>query len=116
MRQHVARAKAGKAEGRTYGEGHPTLLRHIAHSEMPVSELDDTRLAREAQVIISAGVHTTARCLEYTAYHLIEDEKIRFQLQRELEPIMAGYPEKIPSVSQLEKLPYLSGVVKEGLR
>ncbi|CAF9935225.1 MAG: hypothetical protein HETSPECPRED_009704 [Heterodermia speciosa] len=116
MRQHVARAKAGKAEGRTYGEGHPTLLRHIAHSEMPVSELDDTRLAREAQVIISAGVHTTSRCLEYIAYHLIEDEKIRFQLQRELEPIMAGYPEKVPSVSQLEKLPYLSGVVKEGLR
>ena len=115
MRQHAAKAKAGKANG-TDGTARPTLLRHIAHSDMPVSELGEARLACEAQVVISAGVHTTSRTLEYIAYHLIANDKFRSQLQKELEPIMVGFPEEMPSVSQLEKLPYLSGVVKEGLR
>ena len=115
MRQHAVKAKAAKADG-TDGDARPTLLRHIAHSDMPESELGELRLAREAQVMITGGVHTTSRSLEYIAYHLIANRKIRLELQRELEPVMAGFPEEIPSLSHLEKLPYLSGVVKEGLR
>ena len=115
MRQHAAKAKAEKANG-TDGDARTTLLRHIAHSDLPESELSDTRLAREAQVMLSGGVTTTSRTLEYIAYHLIADKEIRTELHKELEPIMGHFPETLPSISQLEKLPYLSGVIKEGLR
>ncbi|KAG6986408.1 fusicoccadiene C-8 hydroxylase [Physcia stellaris] len=115
MRHHAAKAKAEKADG-TDSNARTTLLRHLAHSDLPESELGETRLAREAQVLLGAGVATTSRALEYIAYHLIADKEIRFELHKELERIMADFPEKLPPLSQLEKLPYLSGVVKEGLR
>ena len=76
MRQHAIKAKAEKAD-RSDGNARPTLLRHIAHSDMPESELHESRLAREAQVIITASVHTTSRSLEYIAYQLIANEHIR---------------------------------------
>ena len=115
FRNHAAKAKAEKAIG-IDGNARQTLFRHIAHSDMPPSELDDSRLAREAQVIIWAGVHTTSRTLEYITYHLITSEDIRTALQKELEPVMAAFPQEVPSMSQLDKLPYLTGVIKEGLR
>ena len=115
MRQDAARAKDEKAAG-TDGNARPTLLRHLVHSNMPESELHVNRIARETQLLISAGVHTTTRSLEYISYHIISNEQIRFDLQKELKPVMAGYPKVLPSLSQLEKLPYLSSLIKEGLR
>ena len=115
MREDAERAKAEKAAG-TDGNARPTLLRHLAHSDMPASELHVNRLARETILIISGGVHTTSRSMEYLAYQIIANEQIRFNLQKELEPVMAGFPQVVPSVSQLEKLPYLSAVINEGLR
>ena len=115
MQQHAKKAKAENKDG-TDGGRRPTLLRHIAHSDMPVSELHEKRIAKEAFVILSAGVHTTARTLEFIVYHIIENEEFKFSLQKELEPVMIDFPQNIPSLTQLEGLPYLSGLIKEGHR
>ena len=115
MQQHAAKAKVEKADG-TAGDARLTLLRHMAHSDMPVSELHEKRLAKEAFAVISAGIHTTSRTLEFITYHVMRNDQFKLRLQRELEPVMAGFPQNMPSVSELEKLPYLSGVIKEGLR
>lgn len=63
-----------------------------------------------------AGSLTTASVLRFISYQLIANERIRSSLKEELGPVMVGYPEAIPSWSQLEQLPYLCGVIKEGLR
>ena len=115
MQQHAIRAKAQKADG-TDGGGRPNLLRHLAHSDMPLSELHEKRLAKEAFTVLSAGVHTTARTLEFISYHIIKNQLFKLDLQKELEPIMADYPQTLPSVSQLEALPYLSALIKESHR
>lgn len=48
-------------------------------------------------------------------YYVLADERIRTRLQEELRESMLGYPEKIPAWSELEKLPFLQAIIKEGL-
>lgn len=38
------------------------------------------------------------------------------RLRDELKPVMEGYPQKKPSLTELEQLPYLGAVIKESLR
>lgn len=114
-RKYVANAKRNKANGSDIS-ARPTVIRHLINCKLPLSELHDDRLCQEVQSIIGAGSFTPASTLTFISYQLIANERIRSTLKQELGPIMIGYPKKIPSWSQLEQLPYLCGVIKEGLR
>ena len=114
-RQHIAKAKSDKEKGIDVNS-RPTLFRHIVNSEMPESELHEDRLTQEGQTIIGAGTISTARALDFMSYHIIANERIRTTLKEELVDIMAGYPDKVPTWAELEKLPYLTAIIKEGLR
>ncbi|KAL3434209.1 cytochrome P450 [Aspergillus tetrazonus] len=74
-----------------------SLFRHLLSPSsaggLPESELDTERLAREAMVL-----------------------HMRDRLAGELEGVMAQYPTSMPTWQQLERLPYLHALVKEGLR
>lgn len=94
----------------------PTLFQHLAHSDLPESDLTKERLSIEAQVILGAGTVTSARTLDFISYYIVTNDHIRERLVEELRDVMAGYPEKPPAWAQLEKLPYLQAVIKEGLR
>lgn len=83
---------------------------------MPESELSLDRLAKEAQVMFSAGTVNNARTLEFILYYVLAKDHIRDRLREELKDVMAGYPFKQPSWVELEKLPYLQAIIKEGLR
>jgi len=83
---------------------------------MPQSELSSERLSKEAQVILGAASVSTARTLDFITYYILANKNHLVILQKELGPIMARYPEKVPSWADLEKLPYLQAVIKEGLR
>ena len=83
---------------------------------MPPSEMHQDRLMQEAKLLIAGGVISTARILEFVSYYILANNHIRFRLQEELCEPMAGYPENLPTWIQLEQLPYLNAVVKEGLR
>ena len=83
---------------------------------MPQSELDDTRLANEAQVIQSAGSTSTARTLTHIVYHILANPQICERLTQELRDTMAEWPEKVPTWVDLEAVPYLQACLKEGLR
>lgn len=95
---------------------HVSLFRHIVESEMPESELSVDRLTKEAQVLLGAGTASTARTLDFICYYILANENIKVTLQNELKGVMSGYPEKVPSWADLEKLPYLQALIKEGLR
>lgn len=115
----VAIAKKAKAnndqrdpQARKYG----SLFHWIINSDMPESELADERLAKEAQVILSAGSTSTARTLSHITYYVLANQRIRSRLQEELSGVMAAWPDKAPSWVDLEGLPYLQALLKEGLR
>lgn len=83
---------------------------------MPESELSDERLAKEARLILGAATVTTARTLVYISYYILARPDIRLRLQEELKTVMLTWPQQVPTLAGLEKLPYLQALIKEGLR
>ena len=84
-------------------------------SELPAREKTRERLAREAQSLIGAGTVTTAHLLIATTYHVLANPHIFERLLAELETAIPDSSLTLPLV-ELEKLPYLSAVITEGLR
>ena len=115
---HIVKAKRDKANATMTMDNHTrvSLFNHIVNSDMPESELSTERLAKEAQVLLGAGSASTARTLDFIVYYVLADLRIRTRLQEELRDIMLAYPNVIPSWAELEKLPYLQAIIKEGLR
>ncbi|KAL5044714.1 hypothetical protein BDW71DRAFT_185678 [Aspergillus fruticulosus] len=97
-----------------------SLFRHIlsppSAGGLPESERDTERLAREAMVLFGAGTVTTARTLNLICYYILRDSQMRDRLAEELRSVMAGYPTNMPTWQELERLPYLYALVREGLR
>ncbi|KAJ4301925.1 hypothetical protein N0V90_004021 [Kalmusia sp. IMI 367209] len=73
------------------------------------------RMTDEGFIIIGAGLETTSRFLTNITCHLLLNPDIVSKLQAELKVAMPA-PDACPPCSVLENLPYLSGVVNEGLR
>ena len=97
-------------------DSRPSLFRFLLNSELPESELSVKRLSQEAKILLGAGTTTTAHALESITYYVSVNQPVRNRLSSELKDVMARYPRELPSISELEKLPYLNAVIKEGLR
>ena len=83
---------------------------------MPESERSNERLAKEAQVLLGGGTASTARTLGFISYFILSDPSRRSRLEAELREPIAGYPDAVPTWADLEKLPFLQSLIKEGLR
>ncbi|KAF5971300.1 cytochrome P450 monooxygenase family protein [Fusarium bulbicola] len=125
LRNHAGRqieeAKQEKFENDRKGVksvgGKPTLFRYLIHeSELAPQDLSTERLQKEAMVLLGGGTTTTARTATMTCFWMLSMPKMGQRLREELKPVMAGYPQKKPSLTELEKLPYLGAVIKESLR
>ena len=115
----VAIAKKAKVDNDKrdlHGRNYASLFHWIVNSDMPESELADERLAKEAQVILAAGSTSTARTLSHITYYILATPRIRSRLQEEVSEVMAAWPDKVPSWVDLEGVPYLQALLKEGLR
>lgn len=92
--------------------GRPTLFRYMVNeSGLPEEDLSLERLTKEAQILLGAGSVSTARTLHFITYYLLSNPHMRERLEQELRD--AG---ERATWSQLEKLPYLQALIKEGLR
>ncbi|KAG8169190.1 hypothetical protein KVR01_001939 [Diaporthe batatas] len=90
-----------------------TLYTHIQDSNgLPESERSPSRLSAESMALLNAGTETTAWALSVITFYLLSQPEILHRLTRELNQTN---PEQ-KTWQVLEKLPYLSGVVMEGLR
>ena len=87
----------------------------ITNPEIRDSEKTDDYLQDEAQTIISAGTVTTAHILTIITFHLLDKPSIRSRLQEELSTVITTSNPN-PSWQELERLPYLTGIIQEGLR
>ncbi|KAG8161928.1 hypothetical protein KVR01_007693 [Diaporthe batatas] len=92
--------------------GRPTLFRYLVHeSALPEEDLSLDRLTKEAQILLGAGSVSTARTLHFITFYLLSNPHMRERLEQELRDIGEQ-----ATWSQLERLPYLQALIKEGLR
>lgn len=84
-------------------------------SNLPEVEKATGRLAEEAVLLVGAGTHTTSWCLTVIAFHLLANPALLRRLKEELVSVHPR-PDSKPSLQELESLPFLTGVLKEGLR
>lgn len=95
---------------------HPAVVWELARTDaLPPSEKTFERLAVEANSLLAAGFETTGGILTYATYLVLAHSEVHRKLLDELEKAILD-PNQIPSSADLEKLPYLVGVVKESLR
>jgi cytochrome P450 len=93
--------------------GRPTLFHHVVNSDLPPSERGLERLAQEAQATIGAGAETVSKTLAWTTYHLLANPDILAKMKEELNRLD---PECKAGTVELEKMPYVTSVMLEGLR
>lgn len=91
---------------------HDTVYHRLLENEETPSRKG---LLAEAQTFLIAGTDTTSNAMTIGFFHILSDPLVRAELVAELK---AMWPEKEMPISyeSLEKLPYLTGVVKESLR
>lgn len=93
-----------------------SVFHHLLRSDLPDSEKSTSRLNSEAFSLLGAGTMSTTSALTVISYHVLANHEIQKQLSQELKDVMKDYPDTPPSWADLEKLPFLTGCVKEGLR
>ena len=88
----------------------------MAHNEkVPAEERSLDRLTDEGVLFIVAGNETTGNALSNMTFHILNTPRILQSLKAELSAAIPN-SETIPQWRDLEHLPYLSAVIKEGLR
>ncbi|TRX94663.1 hypothetical protein FHL15_004435 [Xylaria flabelliformis] len=95
-----------------------TVLDYLVHSDLVESEFGNGGFPRLAQLIQQAGAHNVSHTIGTIIAYLLMDPKKLEPLRKELEVIWSEHHNKstAPTWLELEKAPYLSAVVNEGLR
>ena len=95
---------------------HPIIVWEIAHNDiLPPQEKTWERISVEANNVLAAGFETTGSMCAVATFHILSNRDVHQRLQQELDYAIPDAA-KIPSHQALEKLPYLSAVIKETLR
>ncbi|KAH8658663.1 cytochrome P450 [Tricladium varicosporioides] len=105
-----------KTEQANFPDGAPrTIFQEILKSNLPPEEKTIDHLWQAGQNVIGAGADTVALVLTLTTYYLLRDRERLDKLRAELLSASKGADGRFDLVT-LQKLPYLTGVVLEGLR
>lgn len=79
----------------------------------PQSDLSEPEIAENFSAIMLAGFHTTQNALCAAIYFVLTHPAAHEKLKAELD---GAYPSTADIDSQVQKLPYLNGVITEALR
>jgi cytochrome P450 len=94
---------------------HPTIFHALLSSDLPPEEKGVERLTDEADTIIAAGQETLSLVLTFITFHLLSNPAVLRTLKEELAKAIPNLDVVTPEAT-LSNLPYLTGVIKEGLR
>jgi cytochrome P450 len=94
------------------GDSKDTMFTNILDSDLAPSEKTTERLADEAAGVVGAALETTKWAVSVIMVYVLSHATILKELKRELRDANAGDM----SITELEKLPYLTAVIEEGLR
>ncbi|KAI1978936.1 hypothetical protein LOZ54_006196 [Ophidiomyces ophidiicola] len=92
-----------------------TLIDQVLDSKLAAEEKSSERLAQEIRSAIGAGTETTSNALTVTMFHVFSNPETLRRLQRELQELEPDL-DAVTNLCDLEKLPYLSSCILEGLR
>ena len=93
-----------------------TVFRELIDDpDLPPSEKTLDRLGDDAVAVVGAGITTVGWALSVGAFHIISQPTIFARLRAELDGAVPE-PDQELSWPDLEKLPYLTGCVKEAIR
>lgn len=92
-----------------------TIFASLLESDLPPEEKTLYRLTGEGTAFLGAGTETTSWALAVLTFYLLRNPDVLRRLTTELQSAVPD-PRNLPSWSALEKLPYLSSVILEGLR
>ena len=116
VEQQVAKTSNAEARVDTKSESIPTVFYEMAHDEkVSPEEKSLDRLTDEGVLFIVAGNETTGNALSVITFHVLNTPHILGRLKAELATAIPD-PDTITLWRDLEKLPYLGAVIKEGLR
>ncbi|KAL2408013.1 Cytochrome P450 monooxygenase [Exophiala dermatitidis] len=119
-KQQQNRKEKSKSEGdesKSSNTAQPQTMFHaLRDSDLPSSEKSLERLCDEAEIVLGAGSETTAATLSRIWFYLLQSPSILARLRAELRTIIPSPDSPIPKLSVIERLPYLSAVISEGLR
>lgn len=90
-----------------------SMIHEMVHSALPSSEKTFDHIFEEVATVTSAGFETTANVLRLILFHIYANDDILRRLRKELSSLQ---PSKTAALKQLEQLPYLTSIIKEGLR
>ena len=92
---------------------HKTIFNDILASHLPAEEKSVTRLRQEAAGIVSAGIETIRATLTLATFYILSNPEIERRLVEELH-VSFPDPSVTPTLSELERLPYLTAILQEG--
>lgn len=94
----------------------PTVMHELLNNpNLPPDQKETARLHDEAQLVVAAGITTVGWALSVGAFHIINQPPVFNRLRQELEEAIPD-PSNFPNWIELEKLPYLTGCIREGIR
>ncbi|KAL4814455.1 cytochrome P450 [Aspergillus spinulosporus] len=110
MPARIQKAREDSKRGITKTQ--PSLFAALLDAPLPEAEKTDSRLGGEGFLMIAAGTETTAWTLTVITFHLLNQPDTLNRLRSELQDADAL---NLPWAA-LERLPYLTAVIHEGLR
>ncbi|KAI3333842.1 cytochrome P450 [Ustulina deusta] len=88
----------------------------LQHNSLPPHEKRFDRISHEAVTLLAAGGETTASTLMMAVYFILTDKNnVLSRLREEVDSLMSTGVSR-PSVADLERLPWLTAIIKETLR
>ncbi|KAH8787243.1 cytochrome P450 monooxygenase-like protein [Hyaloscypha finlandica] len=116
-KEQILEVKADLDAGLTKQNARQTIfhgiLAPVPEEGYVVPSVDDIK--DEAYGILAAAADTTGNGMTVAAYHVVNNPEIYKKLRAELKTAFPDFDSRL-NFTELEKLPYLTGVVKEGLR
>lgn len=95
---------------------HRTIFHELlASPDLPEEDKRMTRLIDEGMTVIAAGSNTLSWFFKTIFFHILANPSVLARLKAELEDAIPNAMD-IPTLLQLEQLPYLDAVIKEGFR
>ncbi|KAJ5640862.1 cytochrome protein [Penicillium herquei] len=113
--EHLVREQVRERLATKTNEAEDTIFDALIDPSVPAEYKTLDRLTDEGHILLIGGSETTANTLTTIAFHLLSNPPILARLREELQDAMPVRDEILPW-SELEQLPFLHGVIKEGLR
>jgi cytochrome P450 len=106
---------AAVASPSTNNKTRHTVVHEIMNSKLPSSEKTVERVFEDVSTVTGAGFETTASVLRLIFFHIFSNVEILQQLRAELSNAGAPAYSQV-DLKVLERLPYLTAILMEGLR